>query len=163
MRLEMLLQEHREVPRVCTTHHWVQTDWVLVRGRGGSAGCHTKSLCTQQQQVRSGKRKHSAWMWGPWLLLTAQHFANGLFHCYISETIMLNEEKMSFDIRLVEQCKGKFYRAEVFSFSSPGNILGYVQFGFVLKARSSLYWYLQSLTSQLLSSLNLCSWGDSGS
>lgn len=114
---------------------WVS--FASLQHRGVSAGGLTKTLCTKWQQVHPGKGKHSVWIGRQWLLLTAQHFANGLFRCYVSDTIMLNEEKMSFDIRLVEQCKGKFYRVKVFSFSSE-NIWGCVQFGFTLLAQTSL-------------------------
>lgn len=118
---------------------WV--GFASLQQHGVSAGGLTKTLCTKWQQVHPGKWKHSVWIGRQWLLLTAQHFANGLFHCYISDTIMLNEEKISSDIRLVEQGKGKFYRVKLFSFSSE-NILGCVQFCFILLAQTSLILYL---------------------
>lgn len=80
-----------------------------------------KTLRRKPQRAPSETGKHLVWIRTQWLLLTAQHFANGLFHCYISETITLNEEKMLFDTRLVEQYKGNtLYSESLFSWKYFG-------------------------------------------
>lgn len=83
--------QHTE-PRQLTSEGQVRSAWL--QRCPWSAGWFTKNLYRKPQRVPSEKGKHPVWIRNQWLLLTAQHFANGLFHCYISETIMLNEEKM---------------------------------------------------------------------